>query len=513
VVAGGLSALTFAGKETVGDSELDIYFSVTDRGPKGALVDGKRQFLDPDFQPTIYKLGMNRATGIERTRLNLLNDTGDITGDGLIDKAFSIGSRSLRIYDDKSNLVFDSGAVLEDLANRLGYFTTSYSRDDDKGTEPEMVEIATVAGRTYAFVALERTPTSVAEVFDVSDPYNVAAVDPVVFPGANRIEGITFLRSPAGQPAGLVASSEGTDKVSITSATPLAAGSAFKLQLFHLADQEGNISALDDAPRLSGVLNALRAQDIDLDGIPGFTNTLTLSSGDAWIPGLFYGASAQAYGAVGRGDVLIQNALGVQAIAFGNHEFDQGTAVIKDLIGGNSASGFSGTAFPYLSGNLNFATDTNLAGLVVNASQAPKAKSITASVVFNVNGEQVGVVGATTPWLKTISSPGTVGISPTPFSGTPTSAELDALAGLTLGDNQTSSRSIELSETGYLAPFMQVQNNTFFAFADANTDGYGHFKMLGTNLFGAEDLLGGGDRDHDDRVFGFTFSQVVNPVA
>jgi 2',3'-cyclic-nucleotide 2'-phosphodiesterase (5'-nucleotidase family) len=265
-------------------------------------------------------------------------------------------------------------------------------------------------------------------VFDITDPYNVAAVDPVVFPGTNRIEGITFLRSAAGEPAGLIASSEGNDKVSVTTAEPLAAGSSFKLQLFHLADQEGNISALDDAPRLSGVLNALRAQDIDLDGIPGFVNTLTLSSGDAWIPGLFYGASAQAYGAVGRGDVLIQNALGVQAVAFGNHEFDQGTAVIKDLIGGNSAAGFTGTAFPYLSGNLDFSTDSNLAGLVVDAAQAPQANSITSSVVFDVNGEEVGVVGATTPWLKTISSPGNVGIAPAPFSSTPTPVELDALA-------------------------------------------------------------------------------------
>jgi len=377
----------------------------------------------------------NEATGISHTRLNLLNDTGDITGDGLIDKAFSIGSRSLRIYDDKGNVVFDSSDALENLANSLGYFTTTYNRDDDKGTEPEMVEIATVAGRTYAFVALERTPTSVAAVFDVSDPYNVVAVDPVVFPGANRIEGITFLRSAAGEPAGLIASSEGSpDAVSITSAAPLAAGTSFKLQLFHLADQEGNISALDDAPRLSGVLNALRAEDIDGDGIPGFVNTLTLSSGDAWIPGLFYGASAQAYTAVGRGDVLIQNALGVQAIAFGNHEFDQGTAVITGLIGGTSAAGFSGTAFPYLSSNLNFAADANLAGLVVDAGQAPKAKSITASVVFNVNGEKVGVVGATTPWLKTISSPGNVGITPAPFSGTPTAAELDALAAVIQAD-------------------------------------------------------------------------------
>ncbi len=399
----------------------NIFFDLT-RANSGDPVNGT-PFLD---HPGVASLNaaFKAATGISATRLNLLNDTGDIDGDGLIDKPFSIGSRSLRIYDDQGNVVFDSSDALEDLANSLGLMAGN--RDDDKGTEPEMVEIATVAGRTYAFVALERTTTSVAAVFDVSDPYNVVAVDPLVFPGAQRIEGITFLRSEAGEPVGVIASSEGNDVVSITTAPPLPAGSAFKLQLFHLADQEGNISALDDAPRLSGVLNALRAQDIDLDGIPGFVNTLTLSSGDAWIPGLFYGASAQAYGGVGRGDVLIQNALGVQAIAFGNHEFDQGTAVLKDLIGG--ASGFSGTAFPYLSGNLNFATDSNLAGLVVPDGQAPQANSITSSVVFDVNGQQVGVVGATTPWLKTISSPGNVGIAPAAFSGTPTPAELDALA-------------------------------------------------------------------------------------
>jgi len=399
----------------------DVFFDLT-RASSGSSVNGT-PFRD---HPGVAALNaaFRAATGISRTRLNLLNDYGDINGNGLIDQAYAIGSRSLRIYDERGNLVFDSGDRLEELANRLGLIASN--RDDDKGTEPEMVEIATINERTYAFVSLERTTSSVAAIFDITDPYNVAEVDPLVFPGAERIEGITFLRAPSGDPIGVIASSEGNDVVSITTAAPLAEGSAFRLQLFHLADQEGNISALDDAPRFSGVLNALRAQDIDLDGIPGFTGTLTLSSGDAWIPGLFYGASAPAYGGVGRGDVLIQNALGVQAIAFGNHEFDQGTAVLKDLIGGGQ--GFGGTAFPYLSSNLDFSTDVNLAGLVVPAGQAPQANSISSSVVFELNGEQVGVLAATTPTLRTISSPGAVGVAPAPFSGSPTPAELDALA-------------------------------------------------------------------------------------
>lgn len=200
----------------------------------------------------------------------------------------------------------------------------------------------------------------------------------------------------------------------------------FTLQLFHAADQEAGIPALDDAPRFSAVLNALKAQDIDGDGIPGFANTLLLSAGDAYIPGVFFSASDAAYGGAGRGDILIQNALGFQAIAFGNHEFDLGTAQIQALIAGDGT--FAGTAFPYLSSNLNFSTDANLAGLVVPDGQAPRPNSIAASTVITVNGERIGVVGATTPTLNRIASPGGVTILPQPFGGNSTPAQLDALA-------------------------------------------------------------------------------------
>ncbi|MEX1317898.1 MAG: esterase-like activity of phytase family protein [Synechococcaceae cyanobacterium] len=413
----------------------DIFFDLT-RANSSDLVTGT-PFRD---HPGVAALNAAFAdtTGISLTRLNLLNDYGDITGDGLIDQPYAIGSRSLRIYDDRGNLVFDSGDKLEELADRLGLMAGN--RDDDKGTEPEMVEVVTVAGRSYAFVALERTTTSVAAIFDITDPYNVAELDPLVFPGAARIEGITFLRSPAGEPAGVIASSEGNDVVSITTAAPLAEGT-FRLQLFHIADQEAGASAIQDAPRLSAVLNALRTEDIDLDGIPGFVNTLTLSSGDAFIPGLFYDASEAVFGSGGIGDIQIQNELGVQAIAFGNHEFDFGTATLAGLIDG-SATGdftalvgstlegldFTGADFPYLSTNLDVSTDVNLAPLAVAGAGIPQPNSITSSVVIQVNGEDIGIVGATTPTLDIISSPGGVSINPGDFDPTPTPSQLDALA-------------------------------------------------------------------------------------
>ena len=202
----------------------------------------------------------------------------------------------------------------------------------------------------------------------------------------------------------------------------------FTLELLHAADQEAGIPALVDAPNFSAVLNALKAQDLGNDGIED--NTLVLSSGDAIIPGLFFSASADVFGGAGRADILIQNELGFQAIALGNHEFDLGTALLADLIGGQDDDpttpdvdeSFVGAQFPYLSANLNFATDANLAPFTTPDAEAPKPNSIAASTVIEVNGEKIGVVGATTPTVDVISSPGDVTIAPADFDGTPTAS-------------------------------------------------------------------------------------------
>lgn len=236
----------------------------------------------------------------------------------------------------------------------------------------------------------------------------------------------------------------------------------FTLELLHIADQEAGAAATRDADNLSAVLNALRAQDLGDDGQPD--NTITLSSGDAFIPGVFYDASEAVFGAGGIADIQIQNELGIQAIALGNHEFDFGTRDLAELISGirteindngtpdddsddfpeQFALGdftaqeldgtaledldFTGTDMPYLSANLDFSTDPNLAPLESTGGQAPQGNAVTSSTLVDVNGAPIGVIGATTPTLASISSPGSVGISPTWASGNPTDAELDALA-------------------------------------------------------------------------------------
>ncbi|GMG85134.1 hypothetical protein LNKW23_43500 [Paralimibaculum aggregatum] len=193
----------------------------------------------------------------------------------------------------------------------------------------------------------------------------------------------------------------------------------FTLQLFHLSDQEANTTSVELAPNLSAVLNALRGQDIDGDGTAGHADTLTLSSGDAWIPGLFYDASESLYGAPGAADILIQNELGIQAIAFGNHEFDNGTGIIAELISGDIDYGdgsaddflpFAGADFPYLAGNLDYSEEPNLGPLATadgqNVADIAGRVSGTA-LVTTAGGETIGLVSAVVPTIDDgLSSPG-----------------------------------------------------------------------------------------------------------
>ena len=183
------------------------------------------------------------------------------------------------------------------------------------------------------------------------------------------------------------------------------------LQLLHASDMEGGIEALENAPRFSSVLNALKAEVKD---------TVIIGAGDSYIPGPFFAAgNNQSLREVlgregsGRADILMLNAMGFMAGALGNHEFDAGTGTLASLIAADRD--YVGTAFPFLSANLDFSSDSHLASLVVDPGQEASTipNSITKSVVITTSsGVKVGVVGMTTPRLGSLSVPGNVGIAP-----------------------------------------------------------------------------------------------------
>lgn len=204
------------------------------------------------------------------------------------------------------------------------------------------------------------------------------------------------------------------------------------LQILHASDFEAGIPALEDSIRFSALVNFFRDPVTSTTGQfaasqEAVANTLVLSSGDNYLPGPFFNASSDpslngvgglttsSAPTIGRADIGILNAIGIQASALGNHEFDLGTRQVQDLI--RAGSGNPGTNFPYLSSNLDVSTDENLRSLLATDPVTAEASTLRSriarsTVITLTNGEKVGIVGATTPTLRSISSPGQVGILP-----------------------------------------------------------------------------------------------------
>ena len=403
-------------------------------------------------------------------RLNITTTLGDTDNDGEFEQLYAYGARSFSIFNSSGELVYDSGDLIGKLTSQLvpelfnsqdGDTDEFDSRSDDKGAEPEGVTVGQVGDKTYAYVGLERTGGVM--VFDVSNPTAASFVQYVNNEGDTSPEGLTFIdaQDSANGNSLLAVTNEGSETLSIYNAgTPDTNNSdTFTLQLLHTADQEAGIPALDDAPNFSAVLNALKNEDADSDGNADYENTLLLSSGDAYIPGIFLDASADPslaplLGEEGRGrsDIIIQNELGFQAIALGNHEFDLGTEFVASVIAPDGD--YPGANFPYLSSNLDVSTDENLAPLV--AADGQEASSIPGkiakSAIVTINGEKIGVVGATTPTLASISSPGGVTISPeNPEDIAALAAEIQKSVDALLADNPDLNKVVLISHMQQIA--------------------------------------------------------------
>jgi 2',3'-cyclic-nucleotide 2'-phosphodiesterase (5'-nucleotidase family) len=215
----------------------------------------------------------------------------------------------------------------------------------------------------------------------------------------------------------------------------------FTLQVLHASDFEAAVDAVTDAPRFAAIIDTLEGT---------YANTIKLSSGDNYIPGPFLSSGedpsmAAAFKttyeryynttftnppvnllpSIGRADISVANFIGIEASALGNHEFDLGTSEVRNIIrGANSGSTTTwfGAQFPYLSANLNFSGDANLSAIATTNKLLPNtafmsnpSESVSAitnklklapSTVIMKGGQKIGVVGATTQVLASISSPG-----------------------------------------------------------------------------------------------------------
>lgn len=124
--------------------------------------------LDPTAFPNAADL--KQPGNLGRLNVSLIGADGLGAGPTGFTEIVSYGGRSFSIRDADGALVYDSGDILDKQAHALGLYADS--RSDDKGVEPEGVALFTVAGRTLAFIGLERTTRSVVAVFDITDPAN-----------------------------------------------------------------------------------------------------------------------------------------------------------------------------------------------------------------------------------------------------------------------------------------------------------------------------------------------------
>lgn len=88
----------------------------------------------------------------------------------------------------------------------------------------------------------------------------------------------------------------------------------------------------------------------------------------------------------GEAERQTMNAIGYQAMTIGNHEFDEGPAVLKRFV--------DGLHFPAVSANIDAAAEPALAGAI-----APYT-------IVKVGEHRIGIIGLTTDETPTISSPG-----------------------------------------------------------------------------------------------------------
>ena len=117
-----------------------------------------------------------------------ISTTDSTSGANLI----TFGGRSFSIRDTTGKIVFDSGNWLDAAAIAAGIYDDG--RSDDKGVEPEGVELFEVRGRTLAFIGLERTKKSAVAVYDVTNPRQATYLDLMVFDGDISPEGLKAFR-------------------------------------------------------------------------------------------------------------------------------------------------------------------------------------------------------------------------------------------------------------------------------------------------------------------------------
>ena len=277
---------------------------------------------------------------------------------------------------------------------------------------------STLTGTTTGQLSASQIASTANTVVNTLAAQATPTVGGVSFNGATMKAASVSALENLGALASKVASATTVDALAGNQKTALTQ-KTFTLQLLHFSDAEAGLLASTTAPKLAALID--KFEDT-------YAHSITLAGGDNFIPGPFLAAgtdtsiiaalnstaggtlSATATVPIAAIDIAIHNAMGVEASAIGNHEFDLGSRVLSDAIKG--ASGAKGAQFPHISANLDFSGDNDLKSIYVDTTatagleEAASLKGkIVPSAILVEGGAKIGLVGATTQLLESISSP------------------------------------------------------------------------------------------------------------
>lgn len=175
-----------------------------------------------------------------------------------------------------------------------------------------------------------------------------------------------------------------------------------KLTLLHLNDQESQLlHAGNKFEDFGGAARAVAALK-NLRSAAKSDVVITVSAGDNFLIGPEFKASLAAFNPALDGvdtyyDARVLDAMGFDAIVFGNHDFDFGPDFLKDFI----TTGFTDTVPRFLGANIDFSGEPSLQVLV-------RSGRIAKYLILEKKGHKFGIIGATTPNLPFVSRPGNV---------------------------------------------------------------------------------------------------------
>nr|MBX2876035.1 esterase-like activity of phytase family protein [Saprospiraceae bacterium] len=369
--------------------------------------------LDPTAFPNAAEIQADELLG----RLKTTSANGDLDGDGDYDQIYSYGGRSFSIFDKYGNLVYDSGNEFErvlaeiepDNFNSTNDENDSFkNRSDDKGPEPEAIEVVVKGDTIFALIGMERQGgIFVYNITDPANPYYVNyvnnrdfSVEDATTPevGDLGIEDIVYISaddSPTGSPL-VVTANEVSGTVTLFGVEFDKPG--FFLRIVHNNDGESKLLPTD----VNGMQIGGAAQfKVVADNVrSGQYPNLMLSSGDNFLAGTAFNASLNRAPGLPLYDAVVMDEIGYDAICIGNHDFDFGPDILERMIGD-----FIKTQPPYLSANLDFTGEPGLQALV-------DAGRIAKRTVFEKDGEKIGVIGLITDAINTISTPRNVVVDP-----------------------------------------------------------------------------------------------------